>query len=1106
MNVTPTIAPRPITIKVEDMHKVYGEPCPGINDLNFAIDESTPLVAGDTRETIKKDLVIYIPENASKPDSICGRYSIGFKLENKNYKVTWKCYEKLTDSDTVEYCLLVIEKAAGEINTLPEFKATQNVQYQYEGEFATFNLGAEAGHKEAALQYTITDVKKANGDTITDAAEIANKLLSISADGKVTIKGAGSAKIMISLPESTNYTAATPLTVDVNIKKADITIPEFAVTSVYSNKSVPEYNMISKNGLNVERLGTVIYGDGSGDNETAIAGMTISINGTMVNNDTAIQEFFDKVPYLVDNAKITCAIKKFDTYEPKTAIVTIPVTTENCTINGGAGIVFNLQKVDKLTVQPKAEVEAARALTYGEALSKISFKKVTFVDAADNSITVPGTLEWETPDAVLAVGTHQVKYIFKPKADADYKQYEGTVTVTVNKTKAKLTKAPVPDTCIYNPSVVFSEDILNNAKEQGFVAGANGSRISGTWHFADPAVTTKSLKVGKSSYEIYFTPDAAYEANYDCDAIKATVTITVKKAVPYIGTQPANTYTHGDYLYNHAPAGAAIHGNGMGSAGTGTGADTPVAGTFKWKTPSTKVTYLGNKTFDYVFTPEDTASYEAVTGSVTVTVNKAANAPFMPGSSMNVAHSCKTVGSVKLPQGWKWSDTDAATALADDTTISATAVYDGADKGSYVNETVTIQITRANCEHAKTTAKGAVKATCIAEGTTGETWCQVCNVKLSDGVTTPKDAKNHTALVSKQLRPATTTQEGIMSYSCADCGYYEEKPIAKLTTGGGSSDSGNNSSSGGDSGSGSGDGSNSGSGSPLPVIKPEPKPAPTSTPSVKPSDNNQKPHNNKPAAGDQTAEDKQPQPYIRGKDGKEGWDVIKAEVDVCADGDTIVVDMNGSSVVPGDIFDEIRGKDITIEFDLGNGISWRVNGKSVQKDKVGDIDFRVTLGEEAADTIPVDIVNALTGERYSMNLTLAYEGEFGFEAVLRANLGAENKGLVANLFYYDQSAGALEFISAGDIDEDGYTELVFTHASDYTIVIDTVSMEEQATATDVSGTDMDADNADTLPAQEDADVSETNNRTALIWLIIFAGIAIAAVSVVVVKTRKKEKQ
>lgn len=79
----------------------------------------------------------------------------------------------------------------------------------------------------------------------------------------------------------------------------------------------------------------------------------------------------------------------------------------------------------------------------------------------------------------------------------------------------------------------------------------------------------------------------------------------------------------------------------MGSTGTGTGAAASVAGTFKWKAPSTKLTYLGNKIFEYLFTPEDTASYEAVTGSVTVTVNRAKAAPFMPGSKMNVANSVR---------------------------------------------------------------------------------------------------------------------------------------------------------------------------------------------------------------------------------------------------------------------------------------------------------------------------------------------------------------------------------------------------------------------------------------------------------------------------------
>ncbi|MFR5191644.1 MAG: hypothetical protein ACLTFZ_03425 [Lachnospiraceae bacterium] len=42
----------------------------------------------------------------------------------------------------------------------------------------------------------------------------------------------------------------------------------------------------------------------------------------------------------------------------------------------------------------------------------------------------------------------------------------------------------------------------------------------------------------------------------------------------------------------------------------------------------------------------------------------------------------------------------------------------------------------------------------------------------------------------------------------------------------------------------------------------------------------------------------------------------------------------------------------------------------------------MALGEEASDTIPVDLINALTGERFSMNLTLAYDGAFGFEAVM----------------------------------------------------------------------------------------------------------------------------
>ncbi len=143
--------------------------------------------------------------------------------------------------------------------------------------------------------------------------------------------------------------------------------------------------------------------------------------------------------------------------------------------------------------------------------------------------------------------------------------------------------------------------------------------------------------------------------------------------------------------------------------------------------------------------------------------------------------------------------------------------------------------------------------------------------------------------------------------------------------------------------------------------------------------------------------------------------------------------MNGSTVVPGDIFDRLKGRDIIITFDMGNGILWSVDGKSITTDRAGDIDFSVQTG---VNTVPVDIVNHVTGERYSIQISLAYEGEFGFTAVLSIGLGKENAGYRASLYYYNKSAGALEFICADEVSADGTVSLAFTHASDYVIVID----------------------------------------------------------------------
>ena len=228
-------------------------------------------------------------------------------------------------------------------------------------------------------------------------------------------------------------------------------------------------------------------------------------------------------------------------------------------------------------------------------------------------------------------------------------------------------------------------------------------------------------------------------------------------------------------------------------------------------------------------------------------------------------------------------------------------------------------------------------------------------------------------------------------------------------------------------------------------------------------------------------------PYIKDDSGKEGWDVINSQLDEAKSGETVTVVMNGTTVVPKDIFDSIKGEDVTLVLDMGDGISWKINGKDIT-DAAGDIDFGVTVGADAGKSIPVDVINNVTGERYSMNLSLAYDGEFGFTAKLTINMESKNSGLYANLFYYNEQTGKLEFVSAGLIDADGNVELEFTHASDYTVVIDAAVMDGgNKDSINTTKDNANAEDNTTIPA------SNADNAKSDAWnpaIIIIIGICI----------------
>ena len=188
------------------------------------------------------------------------------------------------------------------------------------------------------------------------------------------------------------------------------------------------------------------------------------------------------------------------------------------------------------------------------------------------------------------------------------------------------------------------------------------------------------------------------------------------------------------------------------------------------------------------------------------------------------------------------------------------------------------------------------------------------------------------------------------------------------------------------------------------------EPTPTPTPDPTPSG---------PSTGDST-----------------GWDDIRDELENTAKGDEITIDMGDETKVPAEIFESLAGKDVEISFDLGD-IQWSVNGADIPTDTdFTDLDLGVNLDTHG---IPVNVINTITGEVGTVQITLAHNGEFGFTMTLTAPLGVENSGYWANLYHYDEDADQLTFETAAEIDADGSVSLPMSHASQYAIVIDTHS-------------------------------------------------------------------
>jgi len=216
---------------------------------------------------------------------------------------------------------------------------------------------------------------------------------------------------------------------------------------------------------------------------------------------------------------------------------------------------------------------------------------------------------------------------------------------------------------------------------------------------------------------------------------------------------------------------------------------------------------------------------------------------------------------------------------------------------------------------------------------------------------------------------------------------------------------------------------------PVPTEAPTATPVPTVAPTATPSAPTQKPAGNQPVATE---------------DGKSGWQAINQKTLAQKDGGRVEVYTNGSNTVPGTVIQSIKGKDVDVFLNLGNGISWTINGKNVNNERINDINFNVILENSTCqlNNIPEKLIQEVAAGRKTVDMSIAHDGAFGFVGTLHINLGTENIGKYANLYYYNETTGKLEFECASKIGDKGITNLSLSHASEYTIVLSDTPMKE----------------------------------------------------------------
>jgi len=135
--------------------------------------------------------------------------------------------------------------------------------------------------------------------------------------------------------------------------------------------------------------------------------------------------------------------------------------------------------------------------------------------------------------------------------------------------------------------------------------------------------------------------------------------------------------------------------------------------------------------------------------------------------------------------------------------------------------------------------------------------------------------------------------------------------------------------------------------------------------------------------------------------------------------------------VPSSVLRNLSGKKVTLALHTGDGLAVSLTGTEIKK---ADQPFRIVIRED--EVLPEAMrQEVLTGALASREFAMTEQAHYPFCVNVHLDLGSENAGRPAILYYYDETAEKMRPVGIFKVSESGYAMFALNRGDEYIAVV-----------------------------------------------------------------------